>query len=121
MKLIYKADSIIERDALLAHLAENDIVAESPRRDISRKMTNNTIDLSYGEYSVFFDGFSIYVRDDQEHEGRQQLISFLNRTNPEKLLGSRKSRAELDIRSLLIIIGVLIFIFYGFMNNILNE
>lgn len=61
--LVYSSNSIIERDALMECLSSNDIESFSPARDMSRKYTPNTVDLSLGGYSVFFDGFKIFVKE----------------------------------------------------------
>lgn len=60
-KFIFSAKSIIERDALISFLAQNQIEALSPQRDISRKYTEHTFDYSYGAYSTVFDGFKVFV------------------------------------------------------------
>ena len=60
---IYKAQSIIERDAILSALKENEIECQSPERTIVRKVTDNTIDVSHGVYSAFFEGFQIFVNE----------------------------------------------------------
>lgn len=81
MKSAFKADSIIQRDALLSALHNNGITAQSPPRDLSRKFTDTTVDISYEGYSVFFDGFDIQVPD-QDLEKAQEIISqFLRQTN----------------------------------------
>lgn len=60
--LLHKADSIIQREALLAALREAGIEPVSAPRDMSRKMADNTIDLGLEGYSVTFDGFSVFVK-----------------------------------------------------------
>ncbi len=59
--LVHTAQGIIERDALLSALASEGINAFSPPRDMSRKVTENTVDLALEGYSSFFDGFVIYI------------------------------------------------------------
>ena len=68
--LLGKAGSIIERDALLEALRVRGIKAVSPARDMSRKFTPNTVDLSLEGYSAIFDGFSIYVPSRHLEEAR---------------------------------------------------
>lgn len=56
-----RAESIIQRDAILSALAAEGINAFSETRDISRKITDTTVDLSYEGYSAIFEGFTIQV------------------------------------------------------------
>jgi hypothetical protein len=78
VKLLYEAQSILERDALMARLQEQGIDVLSPPRDISRKMTENTVDLAFEGYSAVNDGFKIYVI--QEHEARaKELLRYFIR------------------------------------------
>jgi hypothetical protein len=66
MKKLMTAASIIERDAVQARLKAAGIESISPARDMSRKVTNDTTDLSLNGYSTLFDGFIIYVEDSDE-------------------------------------------------------
>lgn len=75
--LLHTASSIIERDAVLAYLRENLITAESPARDMSRKYTETTVDLSLGGYSTFFDGFKIFVQEQQHKDALKVLDKFM--------------------------------------------
>jgi hypothetical protein len=59
--LLVKAESHIERGALINELEEKGLHPVSAERDISRKTTSTTLDLSFEGYSAFFDGFSIYI------------------------------------------------------------
>lgn len=76
MKLLYKAKSIIERDALRARLHGAAIASDSPERTMSRKVTNDTVDLSLGGYSVFFDGFPVLVPEEDLERARVVLEDF---------------------------------------------
>jgi hypothetical protein len=58
-----RAESIIQRDAIIAALATAGINAFAETRDISRKITDNTVDLAYEGYSAVFDGFTIQVNE----------------------------------------------------------
>ncbi len=74
--LIFTAESIVERDSLIALLKSNGVNAESPRRDISRKYTENTLDLSYGGYSTIFDGFKIFVDKESKDKATKLVDEF---------------------------------------------
>ncbi len=63
LKLLLKAQSMIQREAILAALAEGNIETATSPRDMSRKVADDTVDLALEGYSVFFDGFPIYVRE----------------------------------------------------------
>jgi hypothetical protein len=84
MKLLHKAASIIERDALQARLRDAGIESESPARDTSRKVTDATVDLSMGGYSAMFDGFSVLVNESDEAAAQQVLAEFLESTRLEE-------------------------------------
>jgi len=75
--LIHTAQSIIERDAFLAALDASDIDYLSPNRDMSRKFTETTVDLSLGGYSTFFDGFKIFVEESEKKKAEDVLNDFL--------------------------------------------
>ena len=75
-KLVYTAKSIIERDALSAFLKKNCIPVQSPARDLSRKYTEDSLDLSLGGYSLFFDGFKIFVPEEQEAFALEYIDEF---------------------------------------------
>lgn len=77
---IFKADSIIQRDALLNALATEGIHAQSPPRDLSRKVTPTTVDISYEGYSSFFEGFSIQVPEEQADTAKKIIESFIKST-----------------------------------------
>jgi len=77
-KLLYTAKSIIEREALTAHLESESIVSHSPARDMSRKFTAGTMDLSLGGYSLFFDGFKVYVEESDFRLAEASLSEFLS-------------------------------------------
>lgn len=64
MKLLVKAESIIQRDAIMAALKSQGIEPHSAPRDISRKIADTTVDLSFEGFSAVFDGFAIYVDED---------------------------------------------------------
>src|SRR6185312_9224575 len=60
---LVKAESIIQRDAIMAALENAQIPAVTPPRDISRKIADTTVDLAYEGYSAVFDGFLIQVEE----------------------------------------------------------
>ena len=74
---VFKAESIIQREALLALLADNEIATISPPRDLSRKIADDTVDLSYEGYSAIFDGFAIYVSADQKDRALKLIQDYL--------------------------------------------
>lgn len=78
---VFKADSMIQRDALLSALHSQGIQAISPRRDLSRKVTSTTADISYEGYSSFFDGFDIQVPDPDAEKAQEIVTKFLRETN----------------------------------------
>jgi len=76
MKKVVSAQSMIERDAMIARLKSEGIEVVTPPRDMSRKVTENTTDLALDGYSMFFDGFDILVDDEDEVRARQLLADF---------------------------------------------
>ncbi len=64
-KDLIRAESIIQRDAILAALRAAGLDPISPPRDISRKIADTTVDFSYQGYSAMFDGFVIRVPESQ--------------------------------------------------------
>lgn len=76
MKLLVKAGSMIQREALLARLREAGIEPLSPPRDVSNKLADSTVDLALDGTAIFFDGFAIYVQDEQLEEAREVLARF---------------------------------------------
>ena len=76
---VHRAQSIIEREAILAALREVELDPISPERTMSRKVTENTLDLSLEGYSLMFDGFKILVPLHQERQGRQVVEEVLRR------------------------------------------
>lgn len=61
LKVLMRAESIIQRDAVMSALSAEGINAFAETRDISRKITDDTVDLAYEGYSAVFDGFTIQV------------------------------------------------------------
>lgn len=80
-----KAQSIIQRDSILAELEIHNIQAITTPRDMSRKVTENTVDLSLSGYSVFFDGFSIYVQEEDKAKADEIISRFLKETSNTKV------------------------------------
>jgi len=77
MKLLYKAKSMIERDALRARLHGAAIASDAPERSVSRKVTNETVDLSLGAVSLWFDGFAVLVPEEDMARAQEVLDAFL--------------------------------------------
>lgn len=60
--LVHRAQSLIERDSLMAELAAEGIEAETERKDMHNRLTSGSVDLAYdGLVSISFDGFPIKV------------------------------------------------------------
>ncbi len=76
LKLVLRAESIIQRDAIIAALNAAKIEAHSAPRDMSRKIADDTVDLSLGGVSVMFDGFAIHV-DEQYLEQAQKIAAHI--------------------------------------------
>lgn len=90
MNLLYKAQTIIEREALIHELSEAGIEVVTPPRDVSRQVSEASIDLSLGGYSTFFDGFSIYVPADNATEAKKVLSKFLLKAQQFQLQNDTK-------------------------------
>jgi membrane protein insertase Oxa1/YidC/SpoIIIJ len=73
---IYKAESIIERDAIAAFLKGHGIAFLVPARDLSRKITDTTVDISFEGYSAMFDGFAILVQNNDVPRARELIKNF---------------------------------------------
>ena len=89
MKAIFKADSIVQRDALQARLAAARISSESPDRDMSRKIIDSTVDLSLEGYSALFDGFDIYVEEADTAAADRVVREFLSDVQSANLADQR--------------------------------
>lgn len=85
-ELLFIAQSMIERDALKARLEAHGLAVVSPKRDISRKYTGNTVDLSHGGYSTLFDGFKIFV-DEKNLKEAKEILNEFNKSATENDLG----------------------------------
>jgi hypothetical protein len=68
---------MIQRDALRARLDSVQIHSESPNRDMSRKVTGTTVDLSLEGYSAMFDGFEIYVNENDVDAAKEVIERFV--------------------------------------------
>lgn len=85
-KLLFIAQSMIERDALKARIEACGISVVTPKRDISRKYTEGTVDLSYGGYSAVFDGFKIFVEDKDFKKSQEILEEFTESSEPQEMV-----------------------------------
>ena len=74
MKLLYRAPNMIERDAILSQLTEAGIEAITTPRDMSRQVSEGTLDLGLEGYSTFFDGFPIYVKEEDQEAAEGILL-----------------------------------------------
>lgn len=79
LQILFRAESIIQRDAILAALHAEGINAHSPDRAISRKTTANTVDLAYEGYSALFEGFEIQVHESDLVAAKKVVESLLTR------------------------------------------
>lgn len=79
--IIYRAPSMMERDAILNQLHENGIEALSTERDVSRKVTNSTIDLAFEGYSATMGGFPITVMKNDEEAAKKIIQDFIRKIN----------------------------------------
>lgn len=77
MKVVYKAPSMIERDALVTYLRENGLLVETPQLDLRRKITETTVDLAYEGYSAMAGDFPIYVPESDLEHARKLIDRFL--------------------------------------------
>lgn len=75
MVVLYRATTIIERDALMAFLSENHVEAFTGRRDVIQNLTENP-NLSYEGYSVLFAGYEVFVSEDQLEQAQDLLKDF---------------------------------------------
>jgi hypothetical protein len=89
-KLLFIAVSMIERDALKARLEAYGVEAVSPKRDISRKYTENTVDLAFGGYSTLFDGFKIFV-DERDFKKSEEILSEFSEMTKPVVIETEKS------------------------------
>lgn len=81
--LLTKAESIIQREAILSELSAAGIESLTSPRDMSRKVSENTVDLGLNGYSVFFDGFPIYVRPEDLERAKSLLATILSGAKAE--------------------------------------
>lgn len=78
--ILYQAQSIIERDALIERFADEGIDAFAAPRDMSRKVADGTIDLALGGYSAVSGGLPVLVRKDQKDQALKLLEQFQRET-----------------------------------------
>jgi len=124
-KLLYIAGSMIERDALKARLEAEGIDVVSPKRDISRKYTESTVDLSYGGYSAIFDGFKIFVEEKTFEKSKEILDSFSENLKPalepDKKVSYLKKFHYFSVASVFVPLVPLLFGIYYFYKGIKNK
>jgi hypothetical protein len=77
--LVHKAESIIQREALLNELAQSGIEAITSPRDMSRKISDSTVDLALEGYSAIFDGCPLLVRRQDQAAASEVIKGFLRR------------------------------------------
>ncbi len=81
MITVFKANSIIERNAILHELREHGTEAFSGERDISRKVASSTVDMAFEGVSILFDGFAIQVNEKDKESSEQLIKELLARVN----------------------------------------
>jgi hypothetical protein len=89
--LLLKAKSIIQRDAILSELESQGINAFASPRDMSRKIADHTVDLALEGYSVFFDGFPIYVNELDKAAADEIANRLLRETQQTPMVSSDES------------------------------
>lgn len=80
LMLIFKAQSIIQREALVSALAEENVEATTAHRHMSNRVADGTIDLALEGYSAVFDGFPIFVKERDRVPAQRVIREFLERT-----------------------------------------
>jgi len=125
-KLLFMASSMMERDALKARLESAGIMVVSPKRDISRKYTENTVDLSYGGYSAVFDGFKIFVEEKDFRLSQEILEDFMKTLKTESVEGKvehqyLKKFHYFSVASVFVPLVPLLFGLYYFYKGIRNQ
>jgi hypothetical protein len=68
--LVHKANSIIQRDAIVEALQSEGLNPFTQERDVSKKVADGTLDLSYGGASAMFEGFPILVTEEEAARAR---------------------------------------------------
>jgi hypothetical protein len=90
LRTVVQAESIIQRDAILSALSHNGIEAFSGRRDISRKIADNTLDLAFEGYSAIFEGFAIQVAEEDFTRAKEIVDSVLREARVHVVDGEPK-------------------------------
>lgn len=85
---IHRAQSVIERDALMAFLKEEGIVSYTGQRDVIVNLTDH-VNLGLEGYSATFEGYRIYVAQENASVARQlihrQTMKVRNTTPEERI------------------------------------
>lgn len=84
LKHLMRAESIIQRDAVMSALNAAGINAFSENRDISRKIADTTVDLAYEGYSAVFDGFIIQVNEADYEQAKPIADGVLKKASEAK-------------------------------------
>jgi hypothetical protein len=87
--LLVRADSIIQKEALLAALREENIDVRAPEMTLNRSVTDTTLDLALGGYSAVHErGFPIFVREVHQDRAKKiidQVIKEYHNQEPARL------------------------------------
>lgn len=95
LRTVVRAESIIQRDAILSAFAHAGIEAFSGRRDISRKIADNTLDLAFEGYSAVFEGFAIQVDEEDFERAKEIVDSVLRQARVQVVDGQQKEDSHL--------------------------
>ena len=73
---VYRSPNIIERDAIIAHLASEGIESFTAQRDVIVNLANEP-NISLEGYSAMFNGYDILVDPEQKDRAQEKINSFL--------------------------------------------
>lgn len=96
---VYKAQSIIERDSLMAELSAAGIEAETEKKTMHNRIGDTTVDLAYdGVSSVSFDGYKIEVSNADSVRARAVIEQALERFKREEKLNKPEMTGDEHVR-----------------------
>lgn len=95
-QVLYRAQTLIERDALVEALSAEGIESLAQERDQIPQLTND-VNLRLGGYSAMFEGYEIRVPQEQFESGQRVLQDFLRRAQIQPVSeASAVSQADAD-------------------------
>ena len=86
---VFKAESILQREALVAFLRENGIEPLTPPKDVTRKIADTTVDLAYGGYSAVSEGLPIYVLEEEKEQAQALITDFLTQISKNEVASAK--------------------------------